>query len=109
MQASTSPDLLLQVATALPAGDTPPGAAEMGEEASGPSVDVFRFSRSLEDQAMEIADDLMNRLIPAAHGLPPRKTAAADAADLFGGTARRAAAAVAGRILPPAPMYARVA
>jgi ATP-binding cassette subfamily B protein len=36
----------------------------------GPSVDAFRFSRSLEDTMFEVADNLQSVLLPAAHNQP---------------------------------------
>jgi len=105
LQEDSRPDLLLQVATTVErtAGEGIGGGASesSGEIPGGPSVDALRFSRTIEDTMLDIADDLCQRLIPAAHGEEIKKKQNPEDDDLFGRKSKKGICRSCGRVLQP--------
>lgn len=67
LAADVPADFLLQVTPSpVEEVETPAGSAAEKDIPTGPSVDAFRFSRSLEEVIGDIVEELVNSLIPAA-------------------------------------------
>ena len=81
-------------------GRNPGGAAEK-DIPTGPSVDAFRFSRSLEEVIGDIVEELVNSLIPAAQNREVTWKPKDDDDGLFGSSSRKGRCRGCGRVLPP--------
>ncbi|HHT25629.1 MAG TPA: ATP-binding cassette domain-containing protein [Firmicutes bacterium] len=95
-------DMLLQVAQTIdePDAETEASADLDDVPLTGPSADVFRFSRTLDDQMDEVLQDLTHRLIPTAQDKEVDWQPEADT-DLFGSNKRKGICRSCGRVLPP--------
>lgn len=93
-------DMLLEVAAGVVSSPLVNDADAQAELPSGPSVDAFRFSRTLEDVVMEVAEELNHLLIPTAQKMevewqPPKDD------DAPGGSGKKGRCRSCGRVLLP--------
>lgn len=95
-------DLLLEVG--LPASDVgvslTNGTGAEGDLPTGPSVDAFRFSRTLEDRMLEISEEITHRLIPASQSREVDWQPEEDEDGLWGSSGKKGRCRGCGRVLP---------
>lgn len=95
-------DMLLEMAqpATLPAE---PGLNNNDDDEllTGPSIDIFRFSRALDDRMDELAQELTHKLIPAAQNREVDWKEPEREEDLLGGNSRKGRCRSCGRVLQP--------
>jgi hypothetical protein len=96
-------DLLLQLTPSPIEEPESPGSdlAFESELPTGPSVDAFRFSRTLEETVDEVVEELVNRLIPAAQNREVTWQPKDSDDGLFGRRSKKGRCRGCGRVLPP--------
>jgi len=102
LAADVPADLLLEVASApVEEPEISAGGVSETELPTGPSVDAFRFSRTLEETVGDIVEELVNSLIPAAQNREVTWKPKEDEDGPFGNRSRKGRCRGCGRVLPP--------
>lgn len=94
-------DVLLQLTPSPVEEPESPGTDFTSELPTGPSVDAFRFSRTLEETVDEVVEELVNRLIPSAQNQEVTWQPKDDDDGPFGRSSRKGRCRGCGRVLPP--------